>query len=125
MAYGLEMHSRRKFILTCPASSSDIQGMIHVLITNPLQNVISAFLPIFYPSQISRRFLRHVLGVGSVLFSVSNDFRRSSRCIQRMFFRGEDRRTPQEVHLQLSPQEPPEQHLQSPQGPIFRILGVE
>ena len=99
--------------------------MIHVLITNPLQNVVSAFLPIFYPLQFSGRFLRHVLEVGSVLFSVSGDFRRSSRYIQRMSHGGEDRRTPQEVHLQLSPQEPPEQHLQSPQGPIVRILSVE
>ena len=113
MAYGLEMHSRRKFILTCPASSSDIQGMIHVLITIPCRTLSP-------PSSLS--FIHRKSHAVSF---ASNDFRRSSRCIQRMFFRGEDRRTPQEVHLQLSPQEPPEQHLQSPQGPIFRILGVE
>jgi hypothetical protein len=72
-----------------------------------------------------RPFPSPCFGVGSVLFSVSSDFRKSSRCIQTMSFWREDRRTPQELHLQLSPQELPEQHLQSPQGPMFRILGVE
>ena len=38
---------------------------------------------------------------------------------------GENRHTPQVAHLQLPPQELPEQQLQSPQGAIFRILGVE
>ena len=42
-----------------------------------------------------------------------------------MSFGVEDRHTPQEVHLQPPPQELLEQHEQSPQGPIFRILGVE
>jgi len=61
-----------------------------------------------------------------VLFPVSGDFRESSRCNQkRSLGEGENRRTPQEAHLQLSPQEPPEQQLQLPHGPIFRILGVE
>jgi hypothetical protein len=34
---------------------------------------------------------------------------------------GDGRHTPQLVHLQLSPQDDPEQHLQSPQGPILAV----
>jgi hypothetical protein len=122
----VNQHLRRKFILTCPASNSDIPRNVHVLINPPLAERC-LHLPL-YPLSIAnlRPFPSPCFGVGSVLFSVSGDFRKSSRRNQtRSLEEGENRRTPQEVHLQLSPQEPPEQHLQSPHGPIFRILGVE
>jgi hypothetical protein len=91
-----------------------------VLITHPLQNGVSAFLPIPYPSRISGRFLRHVLVLAQCYsLSVVNSERAAGAIRQGSLGEGENRRTPQEVHLQLSPQEPPEQHLQSPHGPIF------